>query len=120
MPFRYAPTLVIAVEDGSKMKDLIEQVRFWLEEIQPEVLPIVRFGIADEKKLQDPTGNPVGNDLGEGLNLWLDAVTEAENLDKVRQANFELLSDLLIRRIIIIVDSQTNWGRTETVLEALA
>ncbi len=119
MPLRYEPTLVIAVDDGSKMKELIGQVRFWLEETQPQVLPIVRLGVADEKGLQDSTGKPVGKDIAEGLNLWLDAVTEAENLNEVRKAGFDLPSDLLVRRIIIAVESQTDWQRIKAVLEAL-
>lgn len=120
MPLRYEPTLVIAVDDGSKMKELIGQVRFWLEETQPQVLPIVRFGITDGEGLKDPTGQPIGDDIAKGLNIWLDEIGEVENLGKVRQAGFELSSDLLVRRIVVAVDSQTEWNRIETVLEALA
>ncbi len=126
MSLNYAPTLVIGIDDGrstvggkSSIKSLMGQIWFWLNETQPKVLPVVRLGIAYERNLQDAVGNPVGSNLVEGLNLWLDAVTETENLSKVREAGFELPTDLLIRRIIVPFDSQTDWQRTEAVLGTL-
>jgi len=121
MPLRYEPTLVIGVDDGGKMEGLMKQVQFWLNETQPQVLPIVRIGIADkEKKLRDTSGNLIKGSLTEGIKYWLDEIVEAENLSKVRNAGFELPSELLVRRIVVAVDSQTDWQLTQTVLETLS
>ncbi|MDW8027431.1 MAG: hypothetical protein RMK94_03460 [Armatimonadota bacterium] len=119
MPLKYAPTLVIGVDDGCEMPELMKRVWFWLKEMQPQVLPIVRLVVADEKRLEDITGNPIGVEIADGLNRLLDGISEVGNLQKVRDAGFELPPNLLVRRILVAVDSQTDWQRTKAVLDTL-
>jgi len=52
MALKYAPTLVIGLKggNGQVVEGVLGNVRFWLSEYYPQVVPIVKFGMADEKQ----------------------------------------------------------------------
>lgn len=97
MALKYAPTMVIGLEDGSgndEMAKVLEDVRFWLSEYYRQVCPIVRFGMADKQKLTDLTekiGESVGSNLTDGLRRWLETIAEARRLEEVRGSGFEIV-----------------------------
>jgi hypothetical protein len=119
MPLRYAPTLLIGV-DSDKMRELITQVWFWLNETQPKVLPIVRLGIVNENSLQNVEGVQIGESLSSSLNKWLDEVGEVENLSRVQSEGFEIQREPITRRIVVAFDSETSSQQAKSVLETIS
>ncbi|MFN4180685.1 MAG: hypothetical protein ACK4I8_10260 [Armatimonadota bacterium] len=119
MPLRYAPTLLISVDSG-KMRQLVRQVWFWLNETQRKVLPIVRLGTADENSLQSVEGVQIGENLSSGLNRWLDEIAETENLSRLQSEGFEVQREPITRRIIVAFDSETPSQQAKSVLETIS
>jgi len=127
MALKYAPTMVIGLEDGSgndEMAKVLEDVRFRLSEYYRQVCPIVRFGMADEQKLTDLTekiGEIVGSNLTDGLRRWLETIAEARRLEEVRGSGFEIVGvERLNRRVILLMPPTCLNQPALTVLKSLS
>ncbi len=126
LALKYAPTLVIGVkgDNGQATERLLENVRGWLSAYYPQVIPIVRFGMADGRQLVDMTeriGETVGDSLAEGLRKWLEAIAEARRLEEVKKQGIEVVGvERVNRRIILFLSPNCLCEPTLSVLRGLS
>ncbi len=131
MALKYAPTMVIGLREGGdkgsesdELGKVLENARSWLSEYYPQVCPMVKFGMADERQLIDLTdriGESVGSDLTDGLRRWLEAIAEARRLEEVRRSGFEIVGvERLNRRVILLLPPNCLDQPALTVLKSLS
>lgn len=126
MALKYAPTLVIGLKggNGQAMEGVLRNARFWLSEYYPQVVPVVKFGMADEKQLTDMTeriGEPVGDGLVSGLRSWLETIAETRRLEEVREQGIEIVGvERLNRRIILLLQPDCLHQPALSVLKGLS
>jgi hypothetical protein len=123
MALKYAPTLVIGLKggNGQAMEGVLGNVRFWLSEYYPQVVPIVKFGMADENHMTERIGEPVGDGLVSGLRSWLETIAETRRLEKVREQGIEIVGvERLNRRVILLLQPDCLHQPALSVLKGLS
>jgi hypothetical protein len=122
----YAPTFVIGVgeREEASLKATLNEMRFWLRECYPQVTPIVRMGLVVDSALIDLTervGEPVGDDLLDGMRRWCEAVASVHAIDRVRtNAVMVAGTERLELRVVLVFFSDCPHAQVEAVLDALS
>jgi hypothetical protein len=122
----YSPTFVIGVgeREEASLKATLNEMRFWLRECYPQVTPIVRMGLVVDSALIDlaeRVGEPVGDDLLDGMRRWCEAVASVHAIDQVRtNAVMVAGTERLELRVVLVFFSDCPHAQVEAVLDALS